>query len=177
MTPNVVVTPSALDRLLEALDNVLVEWLGAGLVGAAAVIVFVQVFTRNVLGFTSIWAEEMPRYAVILAVCVALADAWRHERHLRMTLVTSVLPPRARRVSRVVVEAAGLAYSLYLCHAGIDLVAQQYQQQVTTGTSLNFPAWIPSTAIPIGAVLLAAACLAGLIRTLTGRRDLRGEGH
>ncbi len=162
------------DRILNALDTVLVEWLGAALLAAAVLMVFIQVFTRNVLGFTSVWAEEMPRYAIILAVCIALADAWRNERHLRMTLVVSAMPRWARRLARLVVDAAGLAYSAYLSNAGIDLVRQQYEQQVTTGTSLDFPAWIPSTAIPIGAGLLALACLAGLVRNVTGRWDPLG---
>ncbi len=166
-------TDTRADRILNALDTVLVEWLGAGLVIAAASMVFIQVFTRNVLGFTSVWAEELPRYAIILAVCVALADSWRGERNLRMTLVTSTLSRRARRVARFVVDAVGLAYSAYLCRAGVALVSQQFAQQVTTGTSLNFPAWIPSTSIPIGAGLLALACVAGIVRNVTGRWDPR----
>ena len=160
-----------MEKLLDFLDTVLVEWLGATLIGAAALITFLQVFTRNILGFTSVWADEMPRYIIILAVFVALAEGWRHGRNLRMTLLISRVPAWARRVARFIADVAGLAFGLYLGNAGLQLVLQQYQQQGTTGTSLNFPAWIPSLTIPLGAALLALASLAGLIRNMTGRWD------
>lgn len=160
-----------MEKVLELLDTVLVDWLGAGLLGAAALVSFWQVFTRNVLNFTSVWAEEFPRYAVVLAVCIALGEGWRNNRNLRMLLLTGRLRAGGRRVLRGVADLAGLAVSVFLCNAGLRLVAQQFQQQVTTGTSLNLPAWIPSLSIPVGAALLAIACLAGIIRNLTGRWD------
>ena len=64
------------------------------LLGAVVVIVLAQVFSRYVLGFSLIWSGELVRLLHVWMIMLAAVQA----RHMRITVLTDILPRPLRRV-------------------------------------------------------------------------------
>lgn len=75
--------------LSRTLDTVVVL-----LLGAVVAIVLAQVFSRYVLGFSLIWSGELVRLLHVWMIMLAAAQA----RHMRITVLTDILPRPLRRM-------------------------------------------------------------------------------
>src|SRR5271169_1436833 len=127
-----------LRRAAAALMAALRVAAGAMLIASVA-INFANIIGRYFLSVSLSWAEEAMLFLMIGAVFLAAAPVGWQGRHIRMDVIVSLLPPRARKI--------------------FDMLAELDQRSA----SANIPLVIPQAALPLGLLLMALLIAVRLI--------------
>lgn len=141
----------AASRLLDALDAIL---------GAAAVFCLVAIAATTLAGVVSryifaaslTWTGEAGQWLFIYLIFLGVPLAHRGRLHIAIGGFEKILPPRARKLHQILIDAA-VAYTTIMLMTGarelLDLIGGK-------STALALPAWLQYAGIP-------ASCVAGLI--------------
>jgi len=137
----------------------------AGLILAVmAAAVFLQVALRSV-GWSGIdGLEEIPRYLFVWLVMFGAAAAMQRGEHTALLYFRDLLPPRARDLAILVVNAAGIGFFVVLIKLAFVLVPNA---QLQTSAGLGLPLGYVFAAVPVGALLIILPMLRSLV--LAGR--------
>ncbi len=142
-----------LGRCAAALMAALRIAAGAMLVGSVG-INFANIIGRYFLSVSLSWAEEAMLFLMIGCVFLGAAPVGWAGRHIRMDVVVSLLPPRARRAfevfSDLVTAATCVALAIFAWPV-MTMLAELDQRS----NSANIPMVIPQSALPIGLLLMA----------------------
>jgi TRAP-type C4-dicarboxylate transport system permease small subunit len=134
---------------------------GAMLIGSVG-INFANIIGRYVLSVSLSWAEEAMLFLMIGAVFLGAAQVGWMGRHIRMDVLVSLLPPRARKAfelfSDLVTIATCIAIAVFSWPV-MTMLAELDQRS----ESANIPLVIPQSAVPIGLLLMAALIAVRLI--------------
>ena len=146
-----------LDRLGQLLENIaLVVILGSMIALACGQIVLREVFET---GF--VWADELVKLMVLWLAMIGAVAASRDDRHIRIDVLSQVLPDSAIRFSRVLVDVfAAVVSAVVAWQAWRYLQLEiEFEDQVLVDT----PAWIAHVVVPVAFALISYrfACLAG----------------
>jgi len=134
------------------------EFLVGGLAFAALLVCSYNVFVRYFIpSLTLEAADEVQVYLVIWAVFLALGLVTAADRHVRADLFVAMFAPGFRRWVSIFGELLGLAFALLLVGYGSAITWQTWSYGDVSTTSLRFPLWIYTAALPVGALLMAAA--------------------
>jgi len=150
----------AATRLLDALD----AGLGAATVFclvAIAATTLAGVISRYVFAASLTWTGEAGQWLFIYLIFLGVPLAHRGRLHIAIGGFEKLLPPRARKIHQVLIDAA-VAYTTIVLMTGaqelLDLIGGK-------STALALPAWLQYAGIP-------ASCVAGLLYIA-----LRDEGR
>ncbi len=117
---------------------------------AMAVLVFTNVVTRYVFGFSINWSEELSRYLMIWVAYLGGGLALREGRHVAIEYVQGLLPPRLAPYARAAVGLLILAFLVTLTVLGWQLSQFAWRQRTPV---LGLPQGAVYLALPIGAAL------------------------
>jgi C4-dicarboxylate transporter, DctQ subunit len=139
-----------------------------GLLGLLAMLVgLLQVAGRYIAPRYAIsWAEEVIVYLIVWGIMLAASQLVRTDGHVRPDLVLRAVPPRVQRWMEVLNCVAALVFCVGLAWYGWSIVATSWQLDERSSSDLQFPMWLYSAAIPIGALLMTGRYLARLYRYL-----------
>ncbi|MDY0308323.1 MAG: TRAP transporter small permease [Castellaniella sp.] len=147
-------------RVLGRLDRGLarlVSWVAQGLLWSAVAAGFYQVLARFVLESPSAWSEAWTRAAIIWAVMLGVALAFRQGAMLGVDLLHNLLAPRWARMLEHLVLLIAVGFLGFLVWIGADMTWRvRFQTTPSLGVSIS---WI-YLAIPVGALLALLAALA-----------------
>jgi len=132
------------ERLFVHINQILVGVM----LGVMFVLVFVNVVTRYVLGFSFATTEEISTFLMIWITYFGAGLALREGRHAAIDIFQDLLSERARRVVRVSLGMLILAFFVVLAFYGIKIVKFGWAQE-TWATQI--PRGIPYMCVPIGA--------------------------
>ena len=129
--------------------------LAAGTMLVASVgINFANIIGRYFLSVSLSWAEEAMLFLMIGCVFLGAGPVGWMGRHIRMDVVVSLLPPRARQVfelfSDLVTIATCVALAIFAWPV-MTMLAELDQRSA----SANIPLVIPQAALPLGLLLMA----------------------
>jgi len=134
------------------------EILVGGLALAALLVCSYNVFVRYFFPSLTVEAsDEVQVYLVIWAVFLALGLVTADDRHVRADLFVAMFPAGFRRRVAMFGELLGLAFALMLVGYGGTVTWQTWSFGDLSTTSLRFPLWIYSAALPVGGLMMAAA--------------------
>lgn len=123
-----------------------------------------EVVARYVFTAPTIWAEELSRLLLVWGTFAGAAALVHRREHIRITILTDVLPQRARTslevFSLLVIAVFGTAVAIY----GFDIAFDSFSRGRTTGSMFNIELAWSQAAIPIGGALLALQSLAEALR-------------
>lgn len=140
---------NTIKKVLNKIDNV-IEYLCMATLVILVCIVFTQVFTRYVLGFTPRWSEETAVILMIWLGFITTAIGVKKASHLSISAVVDLLPKPVQKVVFCFDELAVMTYGIILFVYGKDLT-------IHTMTST-----LPATQLPAG-VLYAVLPVAGVM--------------
>jgi len=150
----------AATRLLDALDAILGAATVFCLVAIAAT-TLAGVISRYIFAASLTWTGEAGQWLFIYLIFLGVPLAHRGRLHIAIGGFEKLLPPRARIVHQVLIDAA-VAYTTIVLMTGaqelLDLIGGK-------SIALALPAWLQYAGIP-------ASCIAGLIYIA-----LRDEGR
>lgn len=160
---------STLDRWGRISENALL----IGLLGSMMLLSVAQIVLREVFNTGFVWAGELLKLMVLWLAMIAAIAACRDNRHIRIDALSHVLPERAVRATRVVVDlfAAGVcAVVAWQAWRYLQLEIE-YEDKVLIDT----PAWVAHIVIPASFALMAYRFVVGAVRKAVGSDEVDGE--
>jgi len=142
-----------LRRCANALMTVLRLAAGCMLVASVA-INFANIIGRYFLSVSIPWAEEMMLFLMIGAVFLAAAPVGWLGRHIRMDVVVSLLPPRARAAFEIFSDLVTIATCVMLAVFAWPVMTMLAELDQRSGMA-NIPLVIPQAVVPLGLLLMA----------------------
>jgi TRAP-type C4-dicarboxylate transport system permease small subunit len=141
---------------------------------AMAVIVLVEIVTRNLFGFSFEASEELGGYIIVAISFLSLPVCQVYRSYHHVQFVQERLSPRMKAASHVLFDVLSLGFCLLLVWQLTRFVMQSYRSEDVAMTLLATPLWIPQSLMPIGAL----AASVSLARTLAGNvRRLLASGR
>ena len=144
---------------------------------AIVLMISFDVLMRYFFNRPQLFVDELASFLEVLVIFGGLAYTFRARGHVRVDLLTTLLPPPARawlRVATLVLGVAFLAVVMWVT-AQSALTAWRYGR---VSAVMLYPLWLPMLFIPAGLLLMAVAMLATLgrqLRVALGPRAARGE--
>ena len=159
-----------LDRLLSAVEYLLI----AGLTLLALVLGCTQVVMRYGLGTGFHWAESGFVLLTVTAMLLAGVRGVRDDKHVRVDLVATVLPPGPRLVLELVSLLIALALCVTFAWCGwkyVEFAEIMELRSVETG----IPDWLVYALVPVSMGLFSLRYMLRIVRLLGG--EPIGGGH
>lgn len=134
-----------------------------------AILINVDIFSRNVLEKSIISTDELSGYLLVCVVFLGGAYTLRSGSFLRIEMLIGLLSPRARQLLAILYNIVAIALCSILAWQYFRLVMVSYSRKVLAPTLLETPIWIPQLALPIGMSLVIYALLLELWDSCHGR--------
>jgi C4-dicarboxylate transporter DctQ subunit len=116
------------------------------------------------------WSDEVQVYLVIWAIFLALGLVTAADRHVKADLLVGLFSARAQRLLLLSADVLGLAFAVFLVAYGAAVAWQTYDYGDVSTTSLRFPLWIYTAALPAGGLLMGVHYALRLARPLRRKR-------
>jgi TRAP-type C4-dicarboxylate transport system permease small subunit len=143
-----------LRRGAAALMAVLRVAAGAMLVASVS-INFANIIGRYVFSVSLSWAEEAMLFLMIGCVFLAAGPVGWMGRHIRMDVIVSMLPPRARWAFELFSDLVTIATCILIAVFAWPVMTMLAELDQRSDTA-NIPLVIPQAVVPVGLVLMAA---------------------
>ena len=138
-------------KVMDVLHLTCVVVAGLALVLIAGVIPW-AVYTRYVLNSAASWPEPTAVLLTIVLTFFGAAACYREGVHMRVTVLTDILPPVLQRAAMVLRETLVALMGLFMAGFGWKLVEATWQNSIAEFPALSVGVtYLP---IPIGAVVL-----------------------
>jgi TRAP-type C4-dicarboxylate transport system permease small subunit len=115
---------------------------------------------------------EIATFALVGASFLALAHTFRHNVHIRITMITSRISPGPRRYFEIWSLAVSAAISAWFTFYCIGLAWDAYEFGDKSDGLLSIPLWIPQAMMAFGIGLLVLSLIEELINVLRGRKPI-----
>jgi C4-dicarboxylate transporter DctQ subunit len=115
---------------------------------------FANIIGRYVFSVSLYWAEEAMLFLMIGCVFFGASQAGWLNRHIRMDVVVSLLPPRARKAFDVMADLVTIATCIAVASFAWPVMTMLYELDQRSETA-NIPLVIPQSVVPIGLLLMA----------------------
>lgn len=158
----------ALDALYDG-----AAWLAALFMIALLVAVLLSIAGRE-LNFHVKGTDAYAGYFMAAAGFLALAHTLKRGEHIRVTLLLSALPPRARHAMELWARAAAVGLSGLLAFYAGRLAWQSHLFNDVSTASDATPLWIPQLGMALGTLILFVAFVDEFVTELRGRRRASG---
>lgn len=175
-------------RILDALY--LYSGVAAALfISAIVAIVFAQVCLNltdkiysavagSALSLTIPSYSDFTGFFLAAASFLALAYTLRSGGHIRVTLVTGLMPAKAQRVFEALALLVGLAMTAYATFYMFGLVLESIEFGDMTSGMVSIPLWVPQIPVLVGLAILTIALADELILVLRGKAPTyEGQGE
>ena len=117
-----------------------------------AVVAIVNVLSRNLLGESLSFAEEVMQILLVLVTFVGIGYGVRHARHIRMSALYDQLRGRARKAALVTVDLGTAVLLAALAWYGAGYVWSVYQAG-NVSPALRLPLYLVYIWVPVGFLL------------------------
>lgn len=112
---------------------------------------------------------EVATFALVGASFLSLADTFRHNIHIRITVLTQHLPQRMQRRAELGSLAVAALITVWLGCWAVDLAMEAYRYDDKSNGLLAIPLWIPQGMMALGIVLMAVSLIEEFVNVLRGR--------
>jgi TRAP-type C4-dicarboxylate transport system permease small subunit len=158
----------AADRLLAAVNGLVVQLSSAALVVASFVLTY-SVIVRYFLKISTDWQDEMSVFLIVGAVFMSAAAIQAGRGHVAIEAIISLLPPHLNMARQLLVDAASLAFCAYFAWKSWLLLLEAWVENFHSGSTWGPPLWIPYSLMTVGMALLSLQILLQLVHGLRQR--------
>lgn len=149
-----------LSRVADGLCRV-IELLCNGMLLVMTAVIAMLILSRNFLGFSFSWSEELTRFLLVWLSMLGAAVLLRRDDHIKLELLTDYLTPRLRIGLSLLLRLLVLGFLCILLYESW-LVANA--RAVTHAPALGISMRIPYLALPAGATLMVLFTLVNIWR-------------
>ena len=158
--------------LLKNIDENGERWLLLIFYSTIVITIAMEVFRRFVLSYSSIWGEEVARYAFIYLAWIGASAAVRERAHIRIDVLIHYLPQRGKILLYLFGDLMTFVLVIIALYWSIHPILTSIQfGSVTHGLGIS-QAWF-LTAVPLGFSLMTFRLLQSIKRDLSGLKNGR----
>ena len=151
-------------RVLAALNTAVLYVAGFFLV-LMTVIVFWQVFTRYVLGWSNSWTEITAVLLMSWFIFLGTAVGIRENYHLGFDVLLYILPRGSKKVLRTISDAVVIAFAAGMVFYGAQLVGLQWRARLP---ALGIPEGVRYLPLVAGGLLIIMFSIERVVLRLSG---------
>jgi TRAP-type C4-dicarboxylate transport system permease small subunit len=145
------------------------RWLLLVLYSTIVVTIAMEVIRRFVLSYSSIWGEEVARYAFIYLAWIGASAAIRNRAHMRIDVILHYVPPGAKSAIYLFGDIATLILAVIALYWSLEPIITSIKfGSVTHGLRIS-QAWFLA-AVPLGFSLMTFRLLQSIWRDVKGIR-------
>ena len=136
-----------------------------------------DVIMRSFFDRPQLFVDEVASFLEVLVIFGGAASTFRAGGHVRVDLITGLLPRSARASLRVVTLTLAVAFLTVVIWVTTQSALTAFRYGRVSAVML-YPLWAPMLVIPAGLALMAFTMLAALVwqvRTALGPRAARDE--
>ena len=123
------------------------------LLGSMVLLAVLQIVLRQFFGTGIVWADELIKIIVLWLAMVGSITAARDNRHIRIDVLSHVLPERLVVVSRIVVELFAAVVCVVIAWQAWRYLKIEIEWQETV--LVGQPAWAAHVIVPLAFLLIA----------------------
>lgn len=142
-------------------DAALIVLLGSMIIMAVAQIVLRQFFDSGIS-----WADELVKIIVLWLAMVGSIAAARDNRHIRIDVLSHVLPEKLVLLTRIVVDLFAAAVCAVIAWQAWRYLQVEIEWEETV--LVNRPAWIAHSIVPLAFLLISYRFLVAVAREVHG---------
>ena len=149
--------------LWKTLDDNAERWMLLGFYGMIVATIVVEVVRRFVLSYSSIWGEEIARYAFIYLAWVGASIAVKDRAHIRIDVLLHYLSDRGRALVYLFGDLCMLGIAILALYTAFESLQISIKfGSVTHGLRISL-AWFLA-AVPLGFTLMTYRLLQSIWR-------------
>lgn len=147
-----------LDRISRAVEDVALTLL----LGSMILLAVGQIVLREVFETGFVWADELVKLLVLWLAMVGSIAASRDDRHIRIDLLSHVLPERLVGYSRVVVDLFAASVAGFIAWHAFRWTRLEIEFGDTV--LIDTPAWLAHVIVPAAFALICLRFLILIVR-------------
>jgi C4-dicarboxylate transporter DctQ subunit len=140
--------------------------LGVLCVVSMMVVVTYEVLQRYVFNAPTMWSDEIASYLLIAIVFLGLAQNLRQGSHIRIDVITNLVPVRTRLMLEVLAYGIGIVFSIMLVVGTWTRFDNFWFRHTSSDSPLMTPLWMPMVPVVLGAAVLSLAMVTGFVAAL-----------
>jgi len=148
-------------------------YITAFILGAATIIMTIEIIGRYIFAHSFPWSEELVRYGFVWFTLLGASYAVREKGHIVVDGVLKVLPNRVAAIVERIGELIWLAFSVYITYVSWRYTAFIYTAR-SVSTTTKIPMAFIYAAIPVGFALIVVRIIFGWIKELRAYQKERG---
>jgi len=156
-------TWEAMKRILTFIDERFEEIIGVIVLAVVVSLIFVGVMMRLLFKSGLPWQEELSRILYVLVVYLGASYGMRNNEHIRINIISNLLPTRARKVLRVITDIIWTGFNITVIIMAMQ-VYQKMQRFLGESAVLKIPLHVVFLIVPLGFVLLTLRLIQGYLQ-------------
>lgn len=128
-------------KFLNWLDDNFEKYMSSILFMCFTAIMILNVIMRFVFQNALAWASEAVLTIFIWFVFLTVSYAFKQRAHIKVTVITGLLPKKAQKILAIFVELVILVFFIILIKAGVDLL-NHFSVKGKTSLLLKYPMWL-----------------------------------
>lgn len=161
-------------EVLRWLDENAERWMLLFLYSFIVLVIAIEVIRRFVLMYSSVWGEETARYAFIYLVWIGAAVAVRDRAHIRIDVITHMLPPRGAALVYLLADLLTVALACFAIYWSLDPVLVSWKYGNVTDGLRIIRVWF-LLAVPFGFAIMLLRLAQSIRRDVADLRE--GRAH
>ena len=149
--------------ILTFIDERFEEIIGVIVLAVVVSLIFIGVMMRLLFKSGLPWQEELSRILYVLVVYLGASYGMRTNDHIRINIISNLLPPRARKVLRVVTDFIWAGFNITVIIMAMQ-VYQKMQRFLGESAVLKIPLHVVFLIVPLGFTLLTLRLIQGYIQ-------------
>lgn len=137
------------------------ENLSGILFGVLLVILIVQIFSRQILNEPLLWSEELSRLIFVYIAILGVILGIKHNQHVAIDIIVEKLPLKIQKKIEVLANILIIITIALLFIIGVKITQRKSSLELL---SLGISAKYLYGALPVGAVIMMARFLQGIVR-------------
>jgi TRAP-type C4-dicarboxylate transport system permease small subunit len=163
-------------RILTFIDERFEEIIGVIVLAVVVTLIFVGVMMRLLFKSGLPWQEELSRMLYVLVVYLGASYGMRSNDHIRINIVSDLLPPRARKFLRIITDIIWAGFNITVIVMALQ-VYQKMQRFPGESAVLKIPLHVVFLIVPLGFALLTIRLIQNYIQGGSlGEPDTENQG-
>jgi TRAP-type C4-dicarboxylate transport system permease small subunit len=142
---------------------------------AMTLLICVEVFSRTLLGVSTLVGEEWPSYMLVAVVFLGLATTYKENAFIIVEIVFVRLRKSHQKALRFACLLLAIVFVILFDYQLISFVASSYFKGSKSISFSETPLFIPQVAMPIGMTLLGLQLIKDAVLTFLSLRISMGD--
>ncbi len=142
-------------------------YIGGAFISVTVITVIINVFTRYVLKFTFIWAEEISVTCFIWTIFLGAVGAFKHKTLMGVDFLLQITKGKARTIIGLISNL--VVFIVALTMAGMSFIYVFNSQKITAALQISYK-WT-NICIPLSFIMISIYAVMNLIRYIGSIRE------